>query len=868
MLHRLLQLLLTIGGLVVAVTGGRCTDRCSCARIDGELVVHCRYQRLTELPGEFPNDTAVIDLSYNHIKTFHTSAFKGLTKLHTILISHNALTDIVMNYTLSQLQTLDLSYNEILEIPVELSDVLPNLEELNLQHNGIAKIRKGTFKYMNIQSCNLAYNNISALSTGSFLNTTIKELDLSFNNISGILENTFSNFTVSALNLEHNPLLNIPDGTFSDQNLKGLNLKSCNLTSHTFIKYLNVLKLDLSDNQFEDLDFSQYVSLHGLDELKLSGYDIYEFNSETFSKMVNLKKLDLSDNNLMYIDISPFPNMPHLEILDLSKNQLADLPSGFCSTFVNLKELHLNLNQLQKISYHNFKDCVSLQTLDLRNNRIQTFAEVIKPIFSNLQSLSLGDNPIHCNCEMAWFSEWSKTSRIFTGADFCETPNKAYMFQMEVEDFTCTPPVITYHSANLETPEGRDVVLHCVAEGDPAPEIDWLSPYGELIRISPPSDRTVNMTQAYWSLHDLHTAQAGLYKCIASNPAGNVTAHMMLTVTERHTTQSVEQKETTTSVATDTFVTPTSASVELSSKPDNLSDTDFSSSTTVDLSTAVTNSSKWSSESNLSTMPGIQILNNATSFPVTDLINVTSSSTSAAATTPSYNLSSLVPTETSLRPTTSLFEEERSTISSLSPHQNVTVSVSSTEIYNVTSSNIDSVAISSSSVFNITSSVAPKAQNLNITEDYRTTVPTATANVPPNEIIGIGGETDIKDTKRNKTSSISNMFSVLIGSINTVSKTSQSTTLKLSNKDAVTMASAPPNATRDSLVETRSPSTDRNVIITVIAVIVVLLALLSGIIVGMMILLRRKQSKQFEYEIGGKPTASTETICKEQETEA
>lgn len=76
-------------------------------------------------------------------------------------------------------------------------------------------------------------------------------------------------------------------------------------------------------------------------------------------------------------------------------------------------------------------------------------------------------------------------------------------------------------SSNMTVVSGEDVLLHCQGEGDPAPRVQWLSPNGDVVRVTPSSERTISRTSAYWSIRSITVAKSGLYKCEAVNAGGS-----------------------------------------------------------------------------------------------------------------------------------------------------------------------------------------------------------------------------------------------------------------------------------------------------------------------------------------------------------
>ena len=98
------------------------------------------------------------------------------------------------------------------------------------------------------------------------------------------------------------------------------------------------------------------------------------------------------------------------------------------------------------------------------------------------------------------------------------------------EQFVCQSPQIVLVTASLAANETSDVMLSCLAAGDPAPEVVWRSPTNDWIGVSPPSDRKQTRTRAFWQLRNVQLPARGWYSCNATNVAGSQTGYTYLHV--------------------------------------------------------------------------------------------------------------------------------------------------------------------------------------------------------------------------------------------------------------------------------------------------------------------------------------------------
>lgn len=102
-----------------------------------------------------------------------------LQNLSSLTLSYNALTEITLP-PMRQLAVVDLSFNQVEQLPDFPVDAFPRLEKINLSYNKVKKIDH--WQLLNNREVNLSYNNISTLKIPSNINEKFSA-DFSFNNI-------------------------------------------------------------------------------------------------------------------------------------------------------------------------------------------------------------------------------------------------------------------------------------------------------------------------------------------------------------------------------------------------------------------------------------------------------------------------------------------------------------------------------------------------------------------------------------------------------------------------------------------------------------------------------------------------------------
>lgn len=256
----------------------------------------------------------------------------GCSVIQLSLGSLNLKTDSIINLKLTNLEYLDLSYNQI-EGNISNFSSLPTLTRLNLRGNYFSGV------------------------IPNFVLPKLEELELSYNELTGTIPNFNSIPNIKSLHLSAN-------------NLKG------KLPDFSNIPKLNNLYVFLN-NLYGDIP--SFENLPDLEELYL-GNNYFTGFIPDFKSLSNLKKLDIR-NNFIRGNIPNFSNLPKLITLNLSKNQL----SGTIPLFTDLPELlylQLGGNRLVGSIPYNINTS-NLLLFDLSDNKLTGSI----PIFSELTTL-------------------------------------------------------------------------------------------------------------------------------------------------------------------------------------------------------------------------------------------------------------------------------------------------------------------------------------------------------------------------------------------------------------------------------------------------------------------------------------------------
>lgn len=248
----------------------------------------------------------------------------------SIDLSNEGLTDISLLKKLpSKVTSIDLSYNNIKEIPEGLLDGKTELTEIVFNGNKISKLPKDLFKdTKNIENIYMSSMKLSKVEKHVFENLSkLNILDLQNNEISEVEEGVFDGLTnMTQLGLDGNELTNLPDDVF--KSLKSLTFLG--LSENEFVKVpkaveevSNVESLYLDWNNIQSVDNIDYAKLSKLKLLNFAWNEITSLPSGMLAQNKNLESVDFYDNRITSVSADMFPKTADgLVKLDLVLNEM------------------------------------------------------------------------------------------------------------------------------------------------------------------------------------------------------------------------------------------------------------------------------------------------------------------------------------------------------------------------------------------------------------------------------------------------------------------------------------------------------------------------------------------------------------------
>lgn len=520
-----LMVIIVVMTTLSSVSAIGCPERCECRQqATGGTLVECRGRGLTAVGSEFPNDTVELDFGNNPITSISRSSFPSASKVRRLRMDGCLLESLErMSFgNLQLLEVLDLSGNKIRSVAGGAFQGLQHLRHLNLNRNNIQLPPSYLFRGLNLDELRLGGNGLQEISEELFGAAKIQSLNLDQNNLTSIDRQFLLPIESSlrALSISNNSRpLKVAEDAFSGVNLTTLTIVSSQLDNTKFLSHTTATHIDLSGNHLGYIFLTTTSSSlsSSCRVLRLSDVGLESLEESLLSSLQKVTHLDLSANQLQTFKPELFRYTPDLSVLDLSRNGFVRLPEGFGSQLDNLETLNLSRSRIVALSWENFRALPRLRVLDLSGNRLQVIPENASSLLESIPALNLSGNPWHCNCEMRWFRYWLAEETRQVGSLRCSSPAQDILLNRDPGNFVCTSPQITLITQSQNVREGTNVLLNCAAQSDPAPAIVWRAPFGDVLSITPPEDRTRTKTIADWAINFIRPYQSGWYSCNCTN---------------------------------------------------------------------------------------------------------------------------------------------------------------------------------------------------------------------------------------------------------------------------------------------------------------------------------------------------------------
>uniref|UniRef100_A0A6I8RF58 Slit homolog 1 protein n=1 Tax=Xenopus tropicalis TaxID=8364 RepID=A0A6I8RF58_XENTR len=392
-----------------------CPPKCRCE----SNVVDCSNLKLTKIPDRIPQSTAELRLNNNEIATLEAT---GLFR------------------KLPHLKKINLSNNKISEIEDAAFEGAASVSELHLTANHLESVRSGMFRGLEgLRTLMLRNNRVSCVHNDSFTGLrNVRLLSLYDNQISTITPGAFDTLqSLSTLNLLANPF-------------------NCNCQLAWLGDWLRKRKIVTGNPRCQNPDFLRQIPLQdvafpdfrcedGQEELSCAPQPQCPQECTCLDTVVRCSNKHLlslpkgipKNVTELYLDGNQFTMVPG----QLSSFKYLVSPSSFCRA--SYASSILSYNSLQCIPPLAFEGLRSLRLLSVHGNDISSLPEGIFSDVTSLSHLAIGANPLYCDCNLRWLSNWVKTGYKEPGIARCTGPPEMdgkLLLTTPAKKFECNGP--------------------------------------------------------------------------------------------------------------------------------------------------------------------------------------------------------------------------------------------------------------------------------------------------------------------------------------------------------------------------------------------------------------------------------------------
>lgn len=471
-----------------------CPQLCQCDAV--LLEVNCSGGQLTAVPDGLQQDTKVLNLTQNKIKTLVRQQFRALAQLLDLDLSDNVivLIEVEAFVDLQSLATLRLARNRLKIIPVGALAGLSRLKLLDIGDNEILVFLDFTFQDLTLlQVLGAAGNDLVFISGQAFAGlANLQELKVDGRNLTAVPTEALAPLDgLRSFRYHHLGLASLPNYSFRHlERLKELCISDCPLLE------------ELSGN-----------SLFGL----------------------NLTSLAITHAKLSAVPYVPLHHLVYLVSLDLSFNPITNIAGDLLGDLLRLQELRLVGGSLLRIEVGAFKGLMHFRLLNVSGNFLNTIEAGAFQSADALKSLGVDNNPLACDCRLLWLVR-RRLSVDFGGSrPTCTT--SAQLQDWSFLDFTeaeipglltCRQPrILNRKPQGVRVDQGYTVVFYCNVEGEPPPSVTWLDPQLKpLLAVG----RIRSLANGSLEVRYAQPQDSGVYLCVASNAAGNSSLTVSLNV--------------------------------------------------------------------------------------------------------------------------------------------------------------------------------------------------------------------------------------------------------------------------------------------------------------------------------------------------
>lgn len=358
-------------------------------------------EQIENILGEIEKN--LIDLPYLVLLEFTRSelgnfSYNSVEWLRYLSLTENHLHIVPIQFlNLSNLQTFDLSQNEIQVIEENPFELLERLELLNLSGNSLINLNGNSFTGLkSLKSLDLSRNKLSTIGDDVLSPlSSLQYLNLSSNHLESLNLVSFSSLILlQHLDVSWNKLARIAFGSLHLPSLARLFLAGNPLLERS--REASILvgtgrKLQILDASRTGLKQVPAALTHSIRTLKVAGNSIRVVNCGDMDSYPLIQLIDFASNELEFIEEDALGRLEFLSVLYLSDNHIREIPRSLPE---KLSVLHLEYNDIERVSNKDLLGLAGLEVLLLNDNKIRVVDEAAFGQLTSLVTLDLSRNPV------------------------------------------------------------------------------------------------------------------------------------------------------------------------------------------------------------------------------------------------------------------------------------------------------------------------------------------------------------------------------------------------------------------------------------------------------------------------------------------
>ncbi|KAF6778175.1 hypothetical protein AHF37_02378 [Paragonimus kellicotti] len=335
------------------------------------------------------SQSPVLDLSNEELQQLPSGVFDDLTWLTELYLYENKLSSLPPSIgRLTNLRLLLVQQNLLAKLPKEMANLI-KLEQLDLRHNRLEGSLPVCISSMfNLKNLLLKYNKLTCIKGIEKLKQ-LTCLVVCQNCLKQELPSAIGELTrLTTLDLSHNQLTSLPENIGDCRALRNLNLQHNQLERlpESMGNLVNLCKLSVKYNQLTEIPKS-LSRCKELDEFNVENNQLSSLPDDLLCNLPKLKNITLSRNSFTSFPAGGPGQFRTCYSLNIDHNRISDIPSAIFTEANGLTRLNLcdnnitflvpaDSNELEALP-EDLSGLVSLQELNVVCNRLTTFPKSI-----------------------------------------------------------------------------------------------------------------------------------------------------------------------------------------------------------------------------------------------------------------------------------------------------------------------------------------------------------------------------------------------------------------------------------------------------------------------------------------------------------